>query len=211
MDNENCNALAEVLRRLPAEQKYADLASEAYSAIGQLDPAYFKLDSYMNLKELSQMPNKFSLTVPGSPEHHITTAAHIYRCVLREPVLSMVYGEEELSWIVNVACDEVVCGLVSQAETGELVPTSEWKKRLALIIKPRSELNESQVVIVCAVCTHCASVSLAVTRCLTLASPTHPRQTLMCGFSTSSTTTRSRTCRIGECQPQTENLKGDRR
>ena len=74
---------------------------------------FWKLAS-RTLKERSQLPNKFALTVPGSPEHHISTAAHIYRTVLKEAVLSMVYGEEELSWIVNIECDEVVCGLVAQ-------------------------------------------------------------------------------------------------
>lgn len=134
---ENPDALAEVLRRLPNDYKYAELGCAAFDAIMKLDPEYFTLNSYMTLKELSVIPSKFSLTVPGSPPSYMRVAADIYRKVLSEPVLSMVlyfciflykymcfiifsvqiYGEEMLRWAASLECSEVICGLVAQAES----------------------------------------------------------------------------------------------
>jgi hypothetical protein len=87
---ENTDALSEVLRRLPNDYKYAELGCAAFDAIMKLNPDYFTLNSYMTLKELSVIPSKFSLTVPGSPPSYMRVAADIYRKVLSEPVLSMV-------------------------------------------------------------------------------------------------------------------------
>ena len=117
VDQENRDALAEVLRRLPPDYKYGDLACATYDALLGLDPAYFSLDSHLGLRELAAVPSKFSLTVPGSPPAFMRVAADIFRRVLAEPVLSMVYGEEMLSWAKDMGCAEVLCGLIAQAET----------------------------------------------------------------------------------------------
>jgi hypothetical protein len=39
-----------VLRRLPPEYKYADLAVAAFDALVSLSPDYFTLDSHMSLR-----------------------------------------------------------------------------------------------------------------------------------------------------------------
>ena len=79
-----------MLRRLPPEYKYADLAVAAFDALVGLSPKYFTVDSHMTLAELSACPSKFSLTVPASPPAYMRVAADIYRRVLAEPVFSMV-------------------------------------------------------------------------------------------------------------------------
>jgi hypothetical protein len=115
--HENADALAEVLRRLPADYKYGDLACTTYDALLGLNPRYFSLESHLNLRELASVPSKFSLTVPGSPHAFMRVAADIFRKVLSEAVLSMVYGEEMLAWAAKLQSAEVLCGLIAQAET----------------------------------------------------------------------------------------------
>jgi len=116
-DSENLDALAEVLRRLPAVDKFGELACDALDAILRTNKHYFTLKSAMPLRELATLPNKFSLCVPGSPPRRVHAAATIYRLVLAEPTLSSMYGEEDLNWAATVETDEVLCGLVTQAET----------------------------------------------------------------------------------------------
>jgi hypothetical protein len=115
--HENADALAEVLRRLPPDYKYGDLACSTYDALLKVNPYYFTLDSHFSIRELAAVPSKFSLTVPGSPHAFMRVAADIFRKVLSEPVLSTVYGEEMLAWAANLKSAEVLCGLIAQAET----------------------------------------------------------------------------------------------
>jgi hypothetical protein len=117
VEYENLKALAEVLRRLPPDYQYGDLACKAYDAIVSIKPDFFTVKSHMTLKELSKVPSKFSLTVPGSHPDYMRVAAAVYRTVLREPVLSAVYGEEMLAWAADIESPEIICGLITQAET----------------------------------------------------------------------------------------------
>lgn len=115
--SENCDALAEVLRRLPADMRFAQLACQAFRAVLQVDGTYFSLHSFMTLRELALMPRKFSLTVPGASAEFVAVAAKMYRLVLAEPVLALAFGEDDLSWASRLETDEVLCGLVSLSES----------------------------------------------------------------------------------------------
>ena len=113
----NIDGLAEILRRLPADPDYADLACSAYTSILQFDPNYFKFDSFFPLKELAVVPFKFSLTDIGSEPLNVSIAADIFRKIVGEFSLATFYGDENLTWIQRVDSDAAVVSIVTKAQT----------------------------------------------------------------------------------------------
>jgi len=114
---QNCDGLAEILRRLPADPNYAELACSAYTNVLQFKPNYFKFDSYYTLKELATVPFKFSLHETGSEEVKVSIAADMFRKVVGELSLATVYGDENLKWIQRVDSDAAVTSIVTKAQT----------------------------------------------------------------------------------------------
>ena len=125
----NCDGLAEILRRLPADPEYADLACSCYTNILQFSPSYFKFDSYMTLKELSIVPFKFFLTEVGSDSMKVSIAADIFRKVVGELSLATVYGDENLKWIQRVESDAAVVSIVIKAQVRRNMSRSDVRRR----------------------------------------------------------------------------------
>jgi hypothetical protein len=113
----NTDGLAEILRRLPADPTYAELACDAYTNILYFNPNYFQFDSFFTLKELSTVPFKFSLHEIGSETTKISIAADMFRKVVGELSLATVYGEENLKWIQRVDSDAAVVSIVTKSQT----------------------------------------------------------------------------------------------
>jgi len=111
------DGLAEVIRRLPSDPEYSDLACEAYTNILRFNDNYFKQEGYFTLKELSYVPFKFYLTDPGTDPSKLAIAADIFRKVVTELSLATTYGEEQLNWLKRIASDATVVSMVIKAQT----------------------------------------------------------------------------------------------
>ena len=113
----NVDGLAEILRRLPADPDYADLACDAYKKITAFLPNYFTQEGFFPLKELSFVPFKFQLTDAGTEPFKVGIAADMFRKVVSELSLSLTYGGENLKWLGRIKSDAAVVTTVVKAQS----------------------------------------------------------------------------------------------
>jgi len=113
----NLDGMAEIIRRLPSDPEYSDLACDAYTNILQFDPGYFKQEGYFTLRELSYVPFKFYLTDPGTDAVKLSIAADIFRKVVSELSLATCYGDQQLNWLKRIESDATVVSMVIKAQT----------------------------------------------------------------------------------------------
>jgi hypothetical protein len=113
----NVDGLAEILKKLPADPDYADLACDAYTKILNDAPNYFTQDGHFTLKELSFVPFKFQLVDPGTERLKVGIAADMFRKVVTELSLSTVYGDQNLKWLNRIKSDAAVVTCVIKAQS----------------------------------------------------------------------------------------------
>jgi len=112
--------IAEIIMALPVEYRFADLVCHGFLAIRQIDSQFFASSVGVTRKDLVQLPRKFGLEIPDSPEVYTEAAAGIYKEVTKDYDCAEVYGDINMSWINDLKSHHLTTALVSQlAEDSE--------------------------------------------------------------------------------------------
>lgn len=119
--------IAEILRYLPREVNMADLLCEGLFSILDIDPKFFSggrmpstdvtgnIIQPLLLSDLIELPRLYALDDIHASETHIRAAATIYREVTKDLDLRFAYGDQNFSWLHQIACHELVTALVRHA------------------------------------------------------------------------------------------------
>ena len=106
--------IAEILRAIPVEHRYADLVCQGFVAIQEVDTHFFARSEGLTRKDIVHFPKQFGLDIPDSPEIFIHAAAIIYKEVTKDFDCAEIYGDVNMSWISELKSSHLTVALVSQ-------------------------------------------------------------------------------------------------
>lgn len=106
--------IAEILRAIPLEYRFADLVCQGFLAILEVDRHFFASSEGLTRKDVVLFPKHFGLDIPDSPDVYIQAAAAIYKEVTKDHDCAEVYGDVNMAWISDLKSSHLTVALVSQ-------------------------------------------------------------------------------------------------
>jgi hypothetical protein len=106
--------IAEILKAIPLEYRFADLVCQGFLAILEVDSHFFARSEGLTRKDVVLFPKQFGLDIPDSPEIFTHAAAAIYKEVTRDHECAEVYGDVNMAWISDLKSSHLTVALVSQ-------------------------------------------------------------------------------------------------